>query len=440
MIPLLNVRQSQIRNPSSLRFSAIKRMPVGIKNDGNTCYINSVIQIQAHIENFREILNSETIESICTQQESQIKCNPKNENSIAAEKKVITRSLEQILKKLSESSKDINSFVSIIKQNLNAPEFNNSQQQDSMEFLRKLLFAIHTELNIVIKPSSYHEFNKDITEKELLDFHHAWSEDSVRRESSLINEKFNGDLLWDLRCSKCGYRKYSFDKFGELVLDLSGKENGRFSENKQHQPNSNGYFDEFSKRQIQKPKDLESLIQDFFKEEIIDDYQCSSCKQKCQFYRKCRIWTYPQTLFIQIKRFVYYPEYKKQKDKVIMTDERISQHPFTQKVKKSGANGFLKEYVRGGDSGNVSNSNNFSKGSYKLYGYIEHKGEDNYGHYISQIFVFYIKNRYCYTTEDRGWWKYDDDKVSRVYSIKEENPFLMGSEDIYILVLQLENE
>jgi ubiquitin C-terminal hydrolase len=175
----------------------------------------------------------------------------------------------------------------------------------------------------------------------------------------------------------------------------------------------------FSNQEI--PKNLDSLIQNYFKEEAIDGLECPLCKVKTLWYKKCRIWSYPQTLFIQIKRFVYYPVFKKLKDKVILTDPEINLHRFRQKVKISGKNGYSKNCVVENDQ---------RSGIYQLKGYIEHIGEVNEGHYIN----------YCYGNKEQCWYRYNDSKVAKVTSIREETPFLIGSSEIYILALELKGD
>jgi len=61
-------------------------------------------------------------------------------------------------------------------------------EESAQMLIRKLLKEIHREINIVLVPTNFHENKKDINQGRLLNEFILWSEDNVRRESSLIKD------------------------------------------------------------------------------------------------------------------------------------------------------------------------------------------------------------------------------------------------------------
>ena len=181
-----------------------------------------------------------------------------------------------------------------------------------------------------------------------------------RREDSLINDYFTGDMLNELRCSKCEYRKYSFDKFGEICVDFTEQKVPQYNYSMTRRALQS------EKDKQQPPRDLEDLIQDFFREETIEGFKCTKCNRTCTHYKKCRIWTYPRTLFIYLKRFVYFPEPKKINDRVILNSAQIDLGPYKPKIKKPNSGRYPVE---------IKTLAHKYQGNYQLNGYIDHQGQ-----------------------------------------------------------------
>jgi ubiquitin C-terminal hydrolase len=139
---------------------------------------------------------------------------------------VITNTIHKIIHDLENSkSTELPNSIDVLRKNLNSPYFDNSSQHDAMEFLTTLLGEIHSELNTVKNPIVYHQEILDVTDRDLVNYYIQWAKNETLRECSLVNDVFSGDLMWELRCGVCAYRKYSFEKFGELVLNLVPTEN-----------------------------------------------------------------------------------------------------------------------------------------------------------------------------------------------------------------------
>lgn len=419
---------SPIKKMSSRNNNIAIIEPIGLHNQGNTCYLNSVMQLLANLTNFTKIVTDETI-SMVKQKQTAGKFYAGSRNLDLP----ITSGVAQLLRGLKTDDSNQDKYVNVIRKELNNPEYANCEQHDAQEFLKCLLYAIHIEINLVLVPTSFHENKRDITEKNIVNYYMMWSEDQLRRETSLINDNFTGDLITELRCLHCGFKKYSFEKFGELVLDLgSGSQSsngmgksqayGRKDTNTHNVPHgtiSNRSIQRYNKfGETDGPKDLEDLIQNYFREEEVDDFNCGSCKKRGIHIKKCRIWSFPKTLFIYIKRFEYYPVMKKLKDKVKLENQKIRLTGYRQKIVDIEHDLKLRKSLAG-KSG--------STGDYNIHGYVEHYGEINCGHYIA----------YAVNERDSKWWRYDDSKVHRMDSITQLDPFSKGSSEIYVLALQI---
>ena len=62
----------------------------------------------------------------------------------------------------------------------------------------------------------YYYTEEDITLKKLEPWYKEWSVKFDEYEHSKINENFTGDMLTELECSECGYKKFWFNKFNEI--------------------------------------------------------------------------------------------------------------------------------------------------------------------------------------------------------------------------------
>jgi len=121
------------------------------------------------------------------------------------------------------------------------------------------------------------------------------------------------------------------------------------------------------------------------------------------------IWQFPKTLFINVKRFIYYPIPRKIKDRIFLEEEVMDLTAFSQDV--------------------IENLEGQRSGNYKLAGFIDHYGEIGYGHYTA------------YTAETNGedttWWNIDDTKTKKIGSTNKLSLFNQGSPDVYIMALEL---
>ena len=188
--------------------------PLRLANIGNTCYLNSVMQILVNLPQLKEILND----------------NDK-----------ITKMINRI-SKFSHNGEFIDQFLRVInlrwevnyaKKNNNVnlrpfksicgkiqPRFDTFEQQDGNEFLTFVLDELHEELNIKYKreyiPNPDNEFHHN-TEEELSNLYWA---NYIRRSSSFINALFSFQLKSILTCEECQHSKISYESTNNLYVPI----------------------------------------------------------------------------------------------------------------------------------------------------------------------------------------------------------------------------
>ena len=249
---------------------------IGIINIGNSCYINSIIQVLIHTPIFiNEFLN----------------------NKEEIKKMPITTSYnflqiyDNIIKAKDYKNKevDISSFIYFFS--LKHPQFKPNEQQDAIEFFRVISEDINTELNKANKKYIYKEIefsddnNKIIMSKE---FERQINE----KENSIISQNFYSQLLNTYIC-ECQAIKYSFQRIGDIPLLLPDK---------------------------RKDVSLNELLDIYFSGETVDfEYKCKNCHKIVKHLKYVRFAILPKILIISLQR-IDTMKNKKNNIKVIFED------------------------------------------------------------------------------------------------------------------------
>ncbi|XP_038222012.1 ubiquitin carboxyl-terminal hydrolase 3-like isoform X2 [Zerene cesonia] len=236
---------------------------VGLKNLGNTCFMNAVLQSLNNIQEFSCYFSQ--LPSLEMKTNGRKVYHSRSYTRQEMHDVIMAEELRKVLINLNNGgcgSKGAISpeclFLVIWKV---VPRFRGYQQQDAHEFLRYMLDRLHTELLQLLPP--------DKAEGGFV---------PKAPSASIVTAVFGGTLQSEVRCLACGTESKKFDPFLDLSLELP--EGG--------------------------PVSLADCLASFVQiEELADTerYFCSSCKCKQKSTKQFWIRRLPNVLCLHLKRF-----------------------------------------------------------------------------------------------------------------------------------------
>lgn len=252
-----------------------KARVAGLRNLGNTCFMNAVLQSLSNIQQFScyfKQLPSLEHKNNNTKKNNHIKRNSDGDDVLLAEE------LRKTLISLRQGSKSAISpeslFTVIWKV---VPRFRGYQQQDAHEFLRYMLDRLHMELlNILPYPKNNNTFFI-----------------GAKGKATIVTTIFGGILQNEVTCLVCGTESKKHDPFLDLSLDIP-----------QHaiikQDSSKSKDEELPSIQL-----LDCLSSFTELEELAESelYLCHSCKCKQRSTKRFWIRRLPNVLCLHLKRF-----------------------------------------------------------------------------------------------------------------------------------------
>ncbi|KAM6409858.1 ubiquitin carboxyl-terminal hydrolase 8 isoform 2-T2 [Rhynochetos jubatus] len=256
---------SQIRNLNPV-FGGSGPALTGLRNLGNTCYMNSILQCLCNAPHLADYFNRNFQDDI-------------NRSNFLGHKGEVAEEFGVIMKALWTgqykciSPKDFKITIGKIND-----QFAGYSQQDSQELLLFLMDGLHEDLNKADNRKRYKEENND----HLDDFRAAevaWRKHKQLNESIIV-ALFQGQFKSTVQCLTCHKKSRTFEAFMYLSLPLASTSKCT----------------------------LQECLRLFSKEEKLTDnnrFYCSHCKTRRDSLKKIEIWKLPPVLLVHLKRFSY---------------------------------------------------------------------------------------------------------------------------------------
>jgi len=385
-----------------------KKGLIGLNNMGNTCYLNSMLQILSNLDEFRKYLF--------------------DGNFVGSLKGELDDSLfyqtYRIIKHLWESSADSLSPKSFKNKFVQKEmQFMGFNQQDSHEALHFLLDILHEEsaqpidLDVTIQPELNDFFNIcdqfynnegtkdknllkiiDANKDKTLDYFAMKYYNNISKSYSEVADMFQSVTCDLLQCPDCEHIKYNFNKqyITELCFPETSDEQIKslevyttmFPKVKEDLKEKTTNDDIISKLCINEIRNkyvykLDDLLHDSQKIETLDAdnlWFCENCEKKVAAAKQHKVYKNPKYLVIHFKRF---------NNIVINGNVNI--------VK-------LKNLIGYNDQIDIADLmiRPTENTKYEIVGGINHMGEYGFGHFT------------CFAKNNNKWYNFNDDSVNEL--------------------------
>ncbi|XP_057203712.1 ubiquitin carboxyl-terminal hydrolase 8 isoform X2 [Triplophysa rosa] len=257
---------AKIRNLNPV-FGGQGPLLTGLRNLGNTCYMNSILQCLCNTVAMADYFNRNFYQDDI------------NRANILGHKGEVAEEFSVVMKALWSgqykciSPQDFKGTICKINN-----RFSSYEHQDSQELLLFLMDGLHEDLNKADKRRGYKEEDidhlDDVSAAEL-----AWSKHKLLNESIIV-ALFQGQFKSTVQCMSCQHKSRTFETFMYLTLEMTAS----------------------SKCSLQ------DCLKLFSKEERLTDsnrFYCRHCKTHRDAIKKMQIWKVPPILLVHLKRFKY---------------------------------------------------------------------------------------------------------------------------------------
>lgn len=256
-------RQKKASKANQENIGRVKYLP-GLRNLGNTCFMNAVLQSLSNIQSFscyfKDLPAFELrTDNSCGKQPYFTRSRKTDEGSVVEELRKVLCALWQG-GGVTHSPDALFSVVWKV-----VPRFRGYQQQDAHEFMHYLLDRVHTEL--LLSPKSF-----GTTE-------------------TIITGIFGGLLHSEVKCLVCGTHSRKYDPFLDLSLEIPAEFQVRKSKTRDPQVCQ-----------------LQDCLYHFISlEELTESelYICPNCKKRQKSTKKFWIKRLPNVLCLHLKRFKF---------------------------------------------------------------------------------------------------------------------------------------
>ncbi|PFH50295.1 hypothetical protein AMATHDRAFT_4113 [Amanita thiersii Skay4041] len=344
----------------------------GLKNLGNTCYMNAPIQCLSATVPFARFFTEGRWKHAINF------CNP------LGYKGKLTDAFAKLVQEMWHADFPYLTPIEFRKNICQLKsEFIGNDQHDSQEFLSFLLDGIHEDLNRVIYKPPVIQSPEQEAELERLPPQIAseqeWQAWKTRNDS-LIVDFFQGQFRSRLECLTCRKTSTTYNVFSILQLPVPHAKTGKIP--------------------------IQRCLDAFFNEEILekdDSWDCPQCKAKRRATKKLSLARLPPILLIQLKRFEANGRFSDKIDTFV--DYPTKSLDLTNYMPPPLPPGVDKKQLNGGAPMSPDDPRTqLPPYRYELYAVTNHYGNLSSGHYTAFI-------------ASRGGWMYCDDS-----SVKPVDP------------------
>ena len=235
----------------------------GLRNLGNTCYMNSALQCLSHLITFHP--NNERFFDECKR----------------SDKDSLLYEWFQFQRKMwSNDSSEVHNPINLLRrfQQLCSEKdlyFSNFNQNDIDEFLTLFLDLLHQGVSREVT-MTFSKKVEDEADKINLKSNETWQR-FYAKDYSYIVDNFYSQLLAITSCTDCEYYTTNHDPIQVISLEI---------------PNS--------------ASSLECCLSEYMKKLRLDEdnlWQCDECKNSVRPFKQTRLWKTSDVLFILVKRY-----------------------------------------------------------------------------------------------------------------------------------------
>ncbi|GAM23819.1 hypothetical protein SAMD00019534_069940 [Acytostelium subglobosum LB1] len=348
---------------------------VGLKNQGTTCYMNSLLQQLFHSTSLKEsVLELNANEGFKQLQQPSSPQPTQNQHQQPQQVDIQTNGIDP--QQQSHLQTNLLNQVQLLFIYL---QESSKRYYDSINFCKSLTNYDGTPINLGIQMDAFEFFHL------LLDKMEKALKTIVPDKQDILKEAFGGKFTNQFIPRNCNHRSHCEEPFYCVSLEVKNK------------------------RSVLESLDL------FIQEESLQDYKCESCNDRVEITKRCLIEKLPNTLILHLKRFEFDLENMRN---IKLNDycefpKQINMGPYTRETVESRSSSK--------STTNVSIIKRLASHDqlYDLNGIVVHHGTADSGHYITLV-----------KDSSGNWFELNDTYVQPYDERRIEQDCFGGFEDV----------